>query len=344
MNANSRFNWPIIGHEKIKRFLEKCVANSSFAHAYLFHGPEMSGKMALAKAFSASLLCENFRLLSEKKENLTLPCGVCSPCRQFQKKIHPDFYIVEKEVNEKTGQKKNAISVSQIRALLEKISKRSFSNSFKIIIFPEADALNEEASNCLLKSLEEPPARTIYILIALQKDALLPTILSRMQTFKFLPVPKETIYQYLMVNGANRDAANSISRIAVGRPTAAVDLFANAEKFRRAREEKRELLKFFTGGIVERFQLVESFINENHEQDAMLSKLDQLEIIARDILLFSFQAKDLAVCEFLGDELTRLAAGNSAADLTNFIFQIAATKRYLRANVNARLALENLVI
>lgn len=344
MSFAPQFNWPIIGHEKIKSFLARSIVNNSFAHAYLFYGSEMVGKMAMAKAFAGSLLCENSHLLVEKKEDLTLPCGLCSSCRQFQKKIHADLYIVEREINEKTGKRKNAISVSQIRELLEKISKRSFSNSFKIIIIPEAGALNDEAGNCLLKSLEEPTPRTIFILISLQRDVILPTILSRTQSFKFLPVPKETIYRHLVEKGANRNAANAISKIAAGRTTVAMNLFASAEKFRQLQDERRELLQFFQGGLVEKFQFVENFINKNREADALSVKLDELEIIARDVLFLSLSADDLVVCEFLRDDLKRLAIESTVNDLMNFISRIEATRRYLRSNVNARLAFENLIL
>ena len=91
-------------------------------------------------------------------------------------------------MNEKTNSRKSVISVSQIRELQEKINKRAFLNSYKIVIIPEAECLNQESGNALLKTLEEPTAKTVIILIATSKENVLPTIISRCQKFKFLPV------------------------------------------------------------------------------------------------------------------------------------------------------------
>jgi len=202
MSKEINFDWPIVGHDKIKGFLQTTIRNNVLSHAFIFEGPAQVGKTLTAKLFANSIVCDGFENLKEEK--VTLPCHRCDACRQFSKNMHPDFYVLEREINEKTGVKKNFITVAQIRALQEKINKRAFLNSYKIVLIPEAQYLNQEASNCLLKTLEEPAARTIMILITPNRDALLPTIQSRCQVLKFLPIIKERIYEYLLAQGANK--------------------------------------------------------------------------------------------------------------------------------------------
>lgn len=337
------FNWPIVGHENIKRFLQKNIMGERLGHGYLFYGPEMVGKMQAARAFSASLFCENYRA-TEKKENLTLPCGVCSSCRQFQKNIYPDFYIVEREVSEKTGKKKSVIAIAQIRELLARVSKRAFSSSFKIVIIPESEALSEEASNCLLKILEEPPPRTIFLLISLTSEALLPTILSRLQTLRFLPVPWKEIYDYLLQKGAERSLALELAKIADGRPTAAMKLLFNKEQYQKLMDERRELLGFFQSGIAELFQLVEKITDKNKDLDLIIRRLEALEIIVRDVLLTLLSGGDLVVNRFLTDELVEIAKQRPISGWRRYIEKIEEAKAYVRANVSPRLVLENLIL
>jgi DNA polymerase-3 subunit delta' len=339
------FNWPIVGHGNIKKFLQKSIIRGKLAQGYLFYGPEMVGKMQTARAFAQSLLCENYRTaLSEGKDEQTAPCRVCPACRQFQKNIYPDFFLVEREANEKTGKKRNEITVAQIRELLSRITKRAFSNSFKIVIIPEAEALSEEASNCLLKILEEPPGRTIFLLISLTKEALLPTVLSRLQAFRFLAVPWREIYEELLRKGAERSLALELAKIAEGRPTLAMKLFSDGEQYQKLMNERRELIGFFQNSIVGSFQLIEKMTVRNKDVDLILGKLDALEVITRDALLTLLSDKEMLVNKFLTEELMVVAKQRSISGWQEYLSRIEEAKEYVRANVSPRLVFENLVL
>ena len=345
MRTEIDFNWQIIGHKRIKQFLQRNVVNESISHAYLFFGPEKVGKTLSAKKFAQSLLCENYDHYQKTREiKGALPCGICSACVQFEKKIYPDLYIVERETNEKTGKKKGQIAVGQIRELLGKVAKRSFMNSYKIVLIPEAQLLSKEASNCLLKTLEEPTPRTIIILISPNKDLLLSTILSRVQLIKFLPVTRQSIYDYLLGRGASRNLAKELASMAQGRPTIAMKMFNKEEQLTEYQFINKELLQLLGSGIIDRFQFIEKMAGKKTNNEEIIKKLNYLSALTRDVLLAVNYRDDLLTNQFLIQELKQFSNKYSAKRLAKFLEKIEQSKKLLSQNVSPRLLLENLLL
>lgn len=348
MQTAADFNWPIIGHKRIKQFLQTGIIKNSLAHAYLFYGPRQVGKTLTAKLLAKSILCENYSsylgVNRASSEKIVLPCGECNACRQFDKNIYADFYLVEREINEKTGKKKDVIAVSQIRELLEKVSRRAFLNSYKIVLIPEAEALNKEAGNCLLKTLEEPAPRTIIILIGLNKNLLLPTILSRCQILKFLPVKETEIYQYLLDRGANRSEAKELSAIAYGRPTVAMKFFTDQTALSEYKRDNTQLLDVLRAGAAAKFKWAESVTKKNEGLDELTATLNQLSGLARDLLLINCYKSELMSNQYLEEKLSGLSGYYSPERLAAFLGRIEETKALIGKNINPRLALESLLL
>src|SRR3989344_1191746 len=171
---NKQSKWPIVGHSHIVSYLQNSLNNLKLAHAYLFVGLDHVGKAAVAGYFINSLVCQNLEV-----EALAVPCGECQSCRQALSGNHPDVYWLARELNEKTDKLKKNISIEQVRQLQNKLSLRSFLNSYKIAVVSEAQTLSAEAANSLLKTLEEPSARTVLILLAENLARLPQTIVSR---------------------------------------------------------------------------------------------------------------------------------------------------------------------
>lgn len=340
MPEKFQFNWPVIGHEKIKKILQSSIASKSLAHAYLFHGPEKVGKTHLAEIFAASIICENF---SRGSQNSILPCGQCDPCRQFGKRIYPDLYFVERQNNEK-GEKRADIRVEQIRELIEKISKRAFLNNYKFVIISEAQYLNPAASNCLLKTLEEPTAQTVIILICPAVSRLLPTIKSRCQSFKFLSVSKNLIYDYLIKKGANRNLSVELASIAAGRPSVAMQYFVAPDKRAEFLASSRGWLSVFNQSALEKFKFVENFIKNNENNDVIIEKLSDFSVITRDIMLARVYKNELIVNAPLEKEISEIADKFDFDSLNWLIAEIEKTKIRIRQNVNPKLTLENLLL
>jgi len=340
MVSEISFDWPIVGHGKIKDILQRNIGNNNLAQAFVFEGPSQVGKTLTAKLFANSILCESFNIEGKK----TLPCGVCNACRQFNKNIHPDLYYLERELNDKTGEKKSFITVAQVRSLQEKIKKRSFLNSYKLVIIPEAQCLNQEASNSLLKTLEEPGVNTIMILLTPSRDLLLPTIQSRCQIFKFLPVTRDEIYAYLLTQGANRSNAKELAAFAQGRPTVAMHLLNSGEELTSLKKNSELLLGLFGQNVTEKFKTVENLINSNETDQKLGDLLDCFTLLVRDLIMISSYNIDLIAHSFLQEKLEQTAKRYTLEKLKDIMEEIEMTKVYLQQNINPKFALENLIL
>ena len=147
----------IVGNEQIIEHLQNAIALGKVSHAYILNGPEKSGKMMIAEAFAMALQCEG------EGER---PCLNCRSCRQAMDHNQPDIIYV-------THEKPNTLSVADIRSqLVNDVDVKPYSSRYKIYIV-------DEAENALLKTIEEPPAYAVIILLTTNADAFLPTILSR---------------------------------------------------------------------------------------------------------------------------------------------------------------------
>ena len=166
----------ILGQDQPKRIIQNALANNSVSHAYLFYGPESIGKKLTAVEFAKALNCE----VSGPKDN----CGDCPACRKIDQGIHPDFFLLEPQKSSPTG-RNASIKVEEIRELQKKLAYLPYEAKTKVAIIDGAETMNPQAANTLLKTLEEPPASTILILIASNPYQLLPTLVSRCQGVKF---------------------------------------------------------------------------------------------------------------------------------------------------------------
>ncbi|MFN4196511.1 MAG: DNA polymerase III subunit delta' [Caldimicrobium sp.] len=173
----------IIGQKAAITLLTKAIQKKQTAHAYIFCGPKGVGKNTTAQAFIYHLLC----LISSED-----PCGKCLSCQKLDKNIHPDIFYIAPELRD--------IKIDSIRAVERFLRTRPLMAPYKVIIIDNAEKLNPEAGNALLKSLEEPPPYALFLLITEKPFQILPTILSRTQMVRFNPLPVKTIKEYLMKN------------------------------------------------------------------------------------------------------------------------------------------------
>lgn len=172
----------IIGHSKIKEHLKNSIRLNKVSHAYLFVGDKGVGKKTMAKAFAQTLQCE---------EKGIVPCMKCKSCLQAVSDNQPDIRMLTHE--------KAAISVDEIRSqLVNDAGIMPYAGPYKIYIVPDAHLLNAAAQNAMLKTIEEPPSYVVVILVVDNKEALLPTILSRCVTINFMPLSDKEITKYLM--------------------------------------------------------------------------------------------------------------------------------------------------
>ena len=173
----------IIGHDDVVNHLQNAIQMGKVSHAYIFNGEVGAGKKMLASAFAMALQCE---------KHGTDPCMECDSCKRALSKNHPDIITI-------THEKPNSIGIEDIRIqLIDDVSIKPYTGPYKIYILNEAEKLTLQAQNALLKTIEEPPAYAVILLLTSNADSLLPTISSRCVTLNLRPVKESDVKEYLM--------------------------------------------------------------------------------------------------------------------------------------------------
>ena len=245
----------IIGQREPKQRLIKMVNDDRVPHALMFTGPEGSGNLPAAVAFAQHLLC--------RTRGSEGPCGNCNTCRQVSRLSYPDLHIVfpiAKSKDIKTSNdlmnefreaflnhpylslsdwfntfnaenKQAIIPTDESNDIIRKLNFTSFGGSYKIMIIWHPEKMNAESANKLLKILEEPPEKTIFILVSTQPDQLLPTIISRVQLIRFNKCSEEEIAAGLIAKyRVNEETARQTARLADGSYTEAMRLLTENEE------------------------------------------------------------------------------------------------------------------
>ena len=200
----------VIGHERVVELLRREV--SAPAQAYLFTGPDSVGKATLAARFAAALLC------AEGGEHDV----ECRSCRLVREGVHPDVTVVEPEGATSLG-------VDQAREVVTRSSLRPVESDRSVFLFPEAGTMTEQAANALLKTLEEPTASVVFLLVAESEDDFPATVASRCRTIHIGRVPQETMVAALEARGLDRAAAEGVAVVSGGRPGLALALMDRPE-------------------------------------------------------------------------------------------------------------------
>jgi len=177
------------GHEPLVEMFERIVARGRLGHAYLFSGPPGVGKRLFAEELAKALLCE-----APARPRLEA-CDQCAACAQVAAGTHPDFYVA--------GRPEDGLElpIEVVRELCHSFSLKSARGRGKVAILDDADDLNDAAANCFLKTLEEPPPRSVLLLIGTSPDRQLTTIVSRCQVVHFAPLPESLVAEILREQG-----------------------------------------------------------------------------------------------------------------------------------------------
>lgn len=217
----------ITGHRQLLELIARAAVRGTLPPSLIFAGPEGVGKRMAAIALAQFLNCPN-RTQDDS-------CGTCASCARIARRVHADVLIIEPG---DTG----AIRIDQIRDAIERTAYRPFEGRMRVVIIDDADVVNVEAQNALLKTLEEPPAASIFVLVTSRPDVLLPTVRSRCQRLRFGRLAPVDVAAVLMREHdfaeANAHAAASLSDGSIG-----VALEGGSEEFAEAREAAAHLLE-----------------------------------------------------------------------------------------------------
>ncbi len=213
----------IRGHDDVVEKFRRALARQRLASSFLFAGPAGIGKRTFALRLAQALLCP------ERPEAALDPCGTCHSCTMALAGTHPDVDLVGKPADKSFLPVELLLGDREHRGregLCHRIALRPFLGGRKIAVIDDADALNAEGANCLLKTLEEPPPRSVLILIGTSPAKQLPTIRSRCQLIRFSPLAAEVVAELLLAQGLTTDPAEArrLARYAEGSVQRAVEL------------------------------------------------------------------------------------------------------------------------
>ena len=321
----------IIGHQKILQFLQKSIVNNVLSHAYLFYGPKYIGKTKVAEYFIANLLC-----VKKKK-----PCGQCSNCQQILKRIHPDIIWISDSFSSIGLTKQGKIGIAQARQIKEFLFSSPFSGPYKVAIIEQADSLTLQAANALLKLLEEAPKKSIIILITRSFAHVPVTLRSRCQVLRFsFPLRSEIISFLKNKFSLKEKKAVEILDAALGRPGLAIGFAQEPGQLSQERKMIKEFIDFLSEDSLEyRFRLANLILNSKISPS---QALDNLLKVIRDLLLLKLglQSSD----KIFSRELKKISPKYSQKELRRLISRILQTQFWLAANVNQRIAIEDLFV
>lgn len=318
----------IIGHEQIIEHLKNAITMDKVSHAYIINGPEKSGKMMLAEAFAAALQCE---------KGEAEPCLECHSCKQAVGRNQPDILYVRHE-------KPGTISVDDIRTQLNNdIVIKPYSSKYKVYIVDEAQKMNVQAQNALLKTIEEPPAYAIIILLTTNANSFLPTILSRCVTLNIKAVADEVIKKFLMKEYRIPDyQAEVCVAFAQGNVGKAIAL-ASSEDFNELKAGAIQLIKRLDD--IELYEMTEAVKQISEYKLEINDYFDLIMIWYRDVLYYK-ATKDVNKLIFKDEvyDIKRQAEQSSYNGIETILEALQKAQVRLNANVNFDLVIELLLL
>lgn len=200
------------GHDRLVEGFRRVVERGRLGHAYLFIGPAGVGKRLFATELARALLCE-------QPAGQLDACDRCPACVQIDAGTHPDFFVAARP------EEAHEFPIELMRSLCASFSLKSARGKGKVVVLDDADDLNAESANCFLKTLEEPPPRSVLILISSSGERQLPTIVSRCQVVRFAPLPVPLVRELLAANEVeDAQMQDRLLRLAGGSPGLALAL------------------------------------------------------------------------------------------------------------------------
>ncbi|MFC1934830.1 ATP-binding protein [Chloroflexota bacterium] len=327
--------WQIIGQDRIISLFKRSLEAGSLAHAYLLVGPPHVGKMTLALNLAKALNCGA----------VERPCGECISCQKIISLGHADVQVIGLLQNDDSAEAK-LISTDQIEQMQHSANLSPFEGEHKVFIIDGAERLSIEAANRLLKTLEEPMGKVVFVLLTVN-DSLLPaTVVSRCQRLELIPLAAAEIESALIARwGVDPQRAKLLAGLSHGCPGWALAAGSDDSLLQKREEALSRLVSVISADNVERFAYVAQLASQfSRNRGLVYEELGFWLDYWRDLMLVKIGCRDIITN---GDRLAiliEMAGGYRLTDIKDFIESICATGEQLRQNVNPRLALEVLML
>jgi DNA polymerase III subunit delta' len=351
-----------IGQPVAWRLAHRLLTADSGPATVLVHGPPGAGKGFFVDDLLATALCE-------ASEPTDRPCNSCAGCRQARAHTHPDLVIASPATwrDERTG---GESIVAAARRWLADVSGAPITARWRVIVIEHADLANEQVQNALLKALEEPGERQLFILVADDVRRLLPTIRSRARPVRLGRVPRAALAEWIATTmQVTGEQASTLARLADGRVGGALSLAAKPELVEWRRRLQQELIALLERGRAERMVSVEELIEEAvrlspapapvSEPDgsepatrtptavqrvAAIAIMEAWLDLSRDLAMTAAGAADIAVSAELVPDLAGTARLRSPSEWVDTTRALERIHEALEENVSPRLALETAML
>lgn len=324
----------ILGHKTVQKHLSSMIRDNRLHHCLLFEGPTGLGKALVAKWLTKVVMCEH-----PIQGEVIQPCGTCFHCGSIERAEHPNVIHVLPD----TSMKKPKISVEMARNLIDEVCVLPRYKRPRIVIVEQANALTDGASNALLKTFEEPQTPTIFVLVVTSANFLLATVRSRSQKFRFAPVRKTDLKEWLINQGI--PPSEQVLALAQGCPGRALSLMQG--EIDSWQTTLKQILEMLDMHLTQLFDFSKAlFEDKSVDKNSKFAQiLDIFEMLLRDVivwqtredpseLLWSDQSPTI---ERWAEVMTDKCVG----DLHRLIEQ---AREDCIINVNVRLQLESLLV
>jgi DNA polymerase-3 subunit delta' len=324
--------WQVIGQDKILSLLDYSLKTNTIAHAYLLVGPRHVGKRTLAFNLAQALNCDGPEL----------PCGQCRSCQRILEGKHADVTPIGLD-------SKTEIGIDDIRGLQRLANLPPYEGKCKVFIIDDAEYLSTEAANSLLKILEEPPPRIVWLLLAAEEEHLLPTIISRCQRLELKPVPPERV-QEILVNSYNVDAnkAKILTQLCHGRLGWALSALANDDILEQRSQRIDKLVSLLTPtsrSLEQRFAYAQELASQFSQNRRAGAEIIEIWLDWwRDLMLIKGGCKEAIINVDYEIALEEQAGGLSLSEIKGFLANLCLLQEEISKSVNPRLAWEWLML
>ncbi len=338
----------IVGQKQPLRILTTYLRNEAIPHALLFTGIEGVGKKTAAMIFSMACNCsdkvilpvywtDKLRALPDKNQKIINPCGECRSCKKIISGNHPDIIHIKPPGP--------YIRIAQIRSLIQTLAMKPYEAWFRVVVLSDAQTMNPEASNALLKVLEEPPPQTILILTALQATDLLPTVTSRCQLVKFNPIPCKDLTEMLMEkHDIDPERAEIIAIMANGSYSKAFSMIGSDWLLNREWLLNASGLyhpeKLSSRSTFEQLAFADCLA---HNKKTILDSMEVLKLWLRDLVVFKYSPEKI-INKDLISKIKQASEQVSLESLLSKISLIQSAQKAIQSNANLRLTLETMML
>jgi len=325
--------WQVIGQDKILTLLDNNLKQNTMAHAYLLLGAPHTGKMTLATNIAQALNCDDIKP----------PCGQCQSCRLIAAGKHADVILTS--LDSKLASR-TEIGIDTIKELQRAANLPPYEGKCKVLIIYEAEYLSAEASNRLLKILEEPPQNVVWLLLSAEEPRLLPTIISRCQRLILNTVPPEQIQKLLSdSHGVEPPQAKLLSRLCQGCPGWALSAAADDNLLQQRQKRIDKIKSLIEGSLDQRFTYAQQLaIMFSKDRRAAMEVTGTWLTWWRDLMLIKGGYEKTITNVDYEAILKKQAKELSLSQVKEFLVNLFQTQKAISMNVNARLALESLML